>query len=88
MDRGLHVARDALKHGSQDVKDRRSVEDTLRPSDEAPRQEREAQVVSLQEEWQASADPVYQHGAKRMGRFQPGVLVGGEAADVPEDQVD
>ncbi len=88
LDRGLHVARDALQPVSQDVKDLRSVDDTLRPRDEATREEREAQFVSLQEEWQSSADPVYQHVAKRMGRFQPGVFAGGEAADFPEDTVD
>ena len=88
IDRGLHVARDALKPVSQYVKDLQSVDDTLRPSDEATRKEREAQFVSLQEEWQSSADPVYQHFAKMMGSFQPGLFVGGEAADFPEDNLD
>ena len=88
IDRGLNVARDALKQVSQYVKDLQSVDDTLRPSDEATRKEREAQFVSLQEEWQSSADPVYQHFAKMMGSFQPGLFVGGEAADFPEDNLD
>jgi len=88
LDRGLHVARDALKQVSQYVKDLQSVDDTLRPSDEATRQEREAQFVSLQEEWQSRVDPVYLHFAKMMGSFQPGVFVGGEAADLPEDNLD
>ena len=88
IDRGLHVARDALKPVSQYVKDLQSVDDTLRPSDEATRKEREAQFVSLQEAWQSRVDPVYQHFAKMMGSFQPGVFVGGEAADFPEDNVD
>jgi hypothetical protein len=88
IDRGLNVARDALPQVSQYVKDLRSVDDTLRPSDEATREEREAQFISLQEEWQSSADPVYQHFAKRMGSFQPGLFAGGEAADFPEDNLD
>ena len=88
IDRGLNVARDALKQVSQYVKDLQSVDDTLRPSDEATRKEREAQFVSLQEEWQSSADPVYQHFAKMMSSFEPGVFVGGEAADFPADNLD
>ena len=60
----------------------------LRPSDEATGEEREAQFISLQQEWQSSADPVHQHFAKMMSSFEPGLFVGGEAADFPADNLD
>ena len=50
--------------------------------------EREAQFISLQQVWQSNTDPVYQHFAKMMSRFEPGLFVGGEAADFPADNVD
>jgi hypothetical protein len=88
IDRGLDVARDALKQVGQYVKDLQAVERTLRPSDEATGEERELQFVSLQEAWQSSADPVHQQFAQVMSSFQPGLFVGGEAADFPEDNLD
>ena len=47
IDRGLDVARDALTQVGQYVKDLQAVESTLRPSDEATGEEREAQFVLL-----------------------------------------
>ena len=88
LDRGLDVVREALQHVSQDVKDLHAVDGLLRPSDETPGQEREAQCVSLREEWQASADPMHQPCAQVMSRVQPGVFVGGAAAELPVDNVD
>lgn len=60
----------------------------LKPSDEATGQEREAQFVSLRQEWESSADPIQQQLAKVRRSFQPGLFVGGEADDVPEDNLD
>ena len=88
IDRGLDVARDALKQVGQYVKDLQAVDRTLRPSDEATGEERELQFVSLQEAWQSSADPVHQQFAQVMSSFQPGLFVGGETADFPEDNLD
>jgi hypothetical protein len=51
-------------------------------------EERQAQCLSLQEAWQSSTDPIQQHCATMMSSFEPGVFVGGEAADVPTDNVD
>jgi hypothetical protein len=48
-----------------------------------PAAERQAPLLSGQEAWQASTAPIHQHGAKLMSRCEPGVLVGGEAADCP-----
>ena len=87
MDRGLHVVRDALQHVRQDVEDLQAVAGPLKPSAASPGQEREAQFVSLRQEWESSADPMQQQLAKVMSRFQPGVFVGGEAADFPADNL-
>ena len=81
----MHVARDALTQVRQYVKDLRAVESTLKPSDESTGQDREAQFVSLRQEWESSADPIQQQLAKVRRSFQPGLFVGGEAVDVPED---
>jgi len=88
MDRGLDVARAALKQVAQYVKALQAVEKTLRPSEKATREEREGQFVSLREAWQASADPVHQQFAQVMSSFQPGLFVGGETANFPEDNLD
>ena len=82
------MACDALKHVRHYVKDLQAVDGTLKPSDECTGQEREAQFVLLRQEWEASADPMQQQFAKVMRSFQPGLFVGGEAADVPEDNLD
>lgn len=58
---------------------------TLKPSDAATGQEREAQFVSLLQAWESSADPMQQQVAKVMSSVQLGVFAGGEAADVPAD---
>ena len=70
------------------VQDLQAVDSTLRPSDEVTGEEREAQFVSLQQAWQSSTDPVHQHFAKMMSSFEPGLFVGGEAADCPADNLD
>ncbi len=88
IDRGLHVVRDALQHVRQYVEDLQAVAGTLKPSAESPGQEREAQFVSLRQEWESSADPMQQQLAKVMSRFQPGLFVGGEAGDFPADNLD
>src|SRR5438552_15547511 len=88
MDRGLAVAREAFKHVGQYIQDLRAVDRTLRPSDEAPEEERKAQFVVLWQEWESSADPAQPQLATVMSRLAPGLCVGGEAADFPEDHVD
>jgi len=88
MDRGLAVVREPLTHVRASVQDLQAVDSPLRPSDEVTGQEREAEFVALQQEWQASADPVHQPFAKMMRSFQPGLFVGGEVAACPADNVD
>ena len=88
IDRGLEVAREALTQVGHYVQDLRTVDGLLKPSDEATGEEREAQFVSLGQEWEASVDPIHQQFAKVMSSFEPGLFVGGEEADFPVDNVD
>jgi hypothetical protein len=88
IDRGLEVSRDTLEQVGRYAQDLQAVDATLRPSDGVTAEERKAQFLSLQEAWQSSMDPVHQHFAKLMSSFEPGVFVGGEAADFPTDNLD
>ena len=88
IDRGLEVSRNALEQVGRYAQDLPAVDATLRPSDVVTAKERQAQFLSLQEAWQSSLEPVHQHFAKMMSSFEPGVFVGGEAADFPTDNVD
>jgi len=42
----------------------------------------------LQGQYQASDDPIRQHMGRVMASFAPGLFVGGEAADLPQDNLD
>ena len=88
IDRGLEVAHEALTQVGHYVQDLRAVDGILKPNDEATGEEREAQFVSLWQEWEASVDPIHQQFAKVMSSFEPGLFVGGEVADFPEDNLD
>jgi hypothetical protein len=88
IDRGLEVSRDALEHVGLYTQDLQAVDGTLSPSATAPGEEREARFISLQQAWQSSPDPVHQHFATMMSSFEPGLFVGGEAADFPADNLD
>jgi hypothetical protein len=88
IDHGLEVAREALTQVGHYAQDLRAVDGLLRPSDEATGEEREAQFVSLWQEWEASVDPMHQQFAKVMSSFEPGLFVGGEEADFPADNLD
>lgn len=88
IDRGIAGAREALTQVGHSVQDLRAVDGLLKPSDEATGEEREAQFVSLWQEWEASVDPLHQQFAKVMSSFEPGLFVGGEEVDFPADNVD
>jgi hypothetical protein len=88
MDRGLDIAREPLAQVGRYAKDLQGVDDPLKPHTHVPGEERETQCMVLRQQWQSSADPIEQHFAKMMSRFEPGLLVGGEAADLPADNVD
>ena len=88
IDRGLAVSRDALAQVGLYAQDLQAVDGILGPSATATRAEREARFISLQQEWESSADPVEQPFAKMMSGFEPGVFVGGETAEFPADNLD
>ena len=88
IDRGLEVAREGLTQVGHYVQNLRAVDGILKPSDEATGEEREAQFVSLWQEWEASVDPMHQPFAQVMSNFEPGLFVGGEGADFPADNLD
>ena len=88
IDRGLEGARETLTQVAHYVQELRTVEGILKPNDEATGEEREAQFVSLWQEWEASVDPIHPQFAKVMSSFEPGLFVGGEVADFPEDNLD
>jgi hypothetical protein len=70
------------------AQDLQAVDGILGPSATATRAEREARFISLQQEWESSADPVEQHFAKMMSGFEPGLFVGSETAEFPADNLD
>ena len=88
IDRGLAVSRDALAQVGLYAQDLQAVDGILGPSATATRAEREARFISLQQEWESSADPVEQHFAKMMSGFEPGLFVVGETAEFPADNLD
>ena len=88
IDRGLDVVQAFLTHVKAYVQDRQAVDRTLRPNDETPGEEREAQCILRRQEWESSTDPMHQHFATMRRSFEPGWFVGGEAADFPADNVD
>ena len=88
IDRGLAIARAPWAHVGRYAKDLQAVEDTLKPHTNVTGEERETQFIVLRQQWQSSADPIEQHFAKMMSSFEPGLFVGGEAADVPVDNLD
>ena len=88
IDRGLAVSHDALEQVGLYARDLQAVDGLLRPSDAATGEEREARFISLQQAWQSSTDSVEPHFAKIMRSFEVGLFVGGEAADLPTDNLD
>ncbi len=88
IDRGWDVVRASLTQVKAYVQDLQAVDRTLRPNDKTTGEEREAQFILRRQEWGASADPMHQHFAKMMSSFEPGLFVGGEAADFPADNLD
>ena len=50
--------------------------------------ERHEQCARVQERLQQRTDPVRQHMGRVMASFAPGLFVGGEACDLPQDTLD
>jgi hypothetical protein len=68
------------------VDDVRAVAATLERS--GGNAQRETQFTTLRERLQASKDPIHHKMARLMTRFQPGLFAGGEALDLPPDNLD
>jgi hypothetical protein len=69
------------------VDDVSTIQATLEP-DGGTCAERQAQFQGLQAQFQASDDPTRQHMGHVMASFAPGLFVGGEDADLPQDNLD
>jgi hypothetical protein len=69
------------------VEDVRSIQATLEP-DSGTRAQRQARFDVLQEQFQKSDDAIQQHMGHVMGSFAPGLFVGEEEADMPQDNLD
>ena len=65
----------------------RSIAATLDPA-QGDGASRETRFTRLREQLQASDDVVRQQMAKVLASFQPGLFAGGDAADLPQDNLD
>jgi hypothetical protein len=64
-----------------------AIQATLAP-DGGTGAERQAQFQVLQEQFQQSHDPIRHHMGRVMASFAPGLFVGEEEADMPQDNLD
>lgn len=65
----------------------RSIADTLDPA-QGNSTARETQFTVLRDQLQASADSVRRQMGKVLASFQPGLFAGGDAANLPQDNLD
>jgi hypothetical protein len=87
IDRGLnavHAAQEAIRAHVEDV---RAIQATLE-ADNGPCAQRQAQFQVLQAQLQQSSDPIQQSMGDVMASFAPGLFVGGEDRDLPQDNLD
>ena len=69
------------------MEDVRSIQATLEPASDT-RAQRQARFEVLQEQFQKSDDAIRQHRGDVMASFAPGLCVGGEEADMPQDTLE
>jgi len=87
IDRGLravHTAQEAVRAHGEEV---RAIQATL-AADSGPWAQRQAQFQVWQAPLQQSGDPIRQSMGNVMASFAPGLLVGGEGGDLPQDNLD
>ena len=65
----------------------RAVDATLDPWG-GPCTERQQLFQTLREDFERRAEPIYEHMAKVMTSFAPGLFAGGDDADLPQDNLD
>ncbi|GAF82516.1 unnamed protein product, partial [marine sediment metagenome] len=87
IDRGFEVTADGFRQVRRGVKQVRAVERTLDP-ETGNCEEREEAFDTLRDGFAAKQDVVSQHMAKLMESFKPGLFVGGDDVDLPEDNLD
>jgi len=80
----VHDVQATIRHHVEDV---RAIAVTLTP-DGGPCTERQAQFQVIQEQFQQSDDPIRRHMGQVMASFAPGLFVGGEEANLPQDNLD
>jgi hypothetical protein len=87
MDRGLTAVHDAQEALRPHVADGWAIHATREPAG-GTGAERQAQWQVLQEQCPQSHDPIRQPMGRVMASFAPGLLVGEEEADMPQDTLD
>lgn len=87
IDRGLSAVKDAQETLGHSLEDVRAIHKTLDPDSDSCAQ-RQTQFQVLQEQFQDSDDPTRQYMGRMMASFAPGLFVGGEETDVPQDNLD
>lgn len=87
IDRGLETVGAELPVIQGQVEVVRSIAETLDPQ-HGDCVSREARFTMLRDQLQASSDTVRQQMAKVLTSFQPGLFAGGDAADMPQDNLD
>ena len=87
IDRGLAVVAKELPLLQQQVELVREVAATRDPA-EGQSQTREACFVALRNRFEQSQDSAQKQMAQVMGSFQRGLFAGGDAADLPRDNLD
>jgi len=87
IDRGLTSVQAAQEAIRQEVADVRAVQATLDPA-WGSGDHRHAQFQTLREQFQGSDNPTRQHIGRVMASFEPGLFVGGDDADLPQDNLD
>lgn len=87
IDRGLETVAADLPRIQGHVALVRTIAASLDPS-QGDCASREARFTTLREQLRAGADSVHQQMAKVLTSFQPGLFVGGDAVDLPQDNLD
>lgn len=87
IDRGLEAVAAGLPQIQGHVEVVRVIAASLDPT-QGDCASREARFTALREQLRAGADSVHQQMAKVLTSFQPGLFVGGDAVDLPQDNLD
>ena len=87
IDRGLSSVQAAQEEVQHQVAEVRAIYATLDPASGSCDQ-RQAQFQALQQQLQSSDDPTRQHMSQVMASFEPGLFVGDDEANGPQDNLD